>query len=167
MNRKGGVARWARYQYVKLLRINDTPEKIAGGLALGVAIGILPSFGLGIIVAVFVAALIRVNKVSALIGTLIMNPWTAPFFWGVSYLAGSLMLGNDLSGAISVVRELKGQGDLWENLLAKRLLLPYIAGNAVVTAASAAFSYVACIYTVRTYRRAKARRRAGKTKMNY
>jgi len=167
MNRKGGIARWARYQYVRLLRINDTPEKIAGGLALGVAIGILPSFGLGIIVAVFVAGFIGVNKASALIGTLIMNPWTAPFFWGVSYLAGSLLLGNDLSGAITVVRELKGQGDLWENLLAQRLLFPYIAGNAVVTAASAAFSYVAGIYTVRAYRRAKARRRASKTKMNY
>ncbi len=171
MNKRGGLwsgfKRWARYQYIKLLRINDTPEKIAGGLALGVAIGVLPSFGLGVIVAVLVAGRIGVNRASAVIGTLVMNPWTAAFFWAASYLVGALLLGYDLSETIKVIEGLRSQQDLWANILGKRLILPYIIGNAFVTAFTAAFYYVVGFYSVRAYRRAKARRRARKTKINY
>lgn len=167
MNKKGNALRWARYQYIKLLRINDTPEKVAGGLALGAALGILPSFGLGVIIALLLAGVLKVNRVSAVIGTLVMNPWTTPFFWGTSYIAGSLILGYDLSETIKVIEQLKSQGDLWANLLGRRLILPYVIGNAVVTVFASAFFYVVGLYSVRAYRRAKARRKARKTRMNY
>lgn len=167
MNKRGGFKRWARFQYIKLLRINDTPEKIAGGLALGVALGVLPSFGLGVIIALLVAGRLGVNRASAVIGTLVMNPWTAAFFWAASYLVGSLLLGYDLSETIKVIEGLKGQQDLWANILGKRLLLPYVIGNALVTAFTAAFFYVAGLYSVRAYRRARSKRRARKARMDY
>lgn len=162
MRRGNGCFRWLRYHYIKVLRINDTPEKVAGGLALGVAIGILPSFGLGIVAAVIIAGAVGLNRVSSLIGTLVMNPWTAPFFWALSYIAGSLVLGNDLHDTIEVVRGLKEEGDLWASLLARELLLPYAVGNLIITAFTCATSYVSTIYIVRTYRRARARHIAKK-----
>lgn len=152
------VRRWLKLQYIKVVRLQDSPEKIAGGLALGVALGILPSFGLGIIIALFTAGLFRVNKASAVIGTLVMNPWTATFFWALSYLAGSLILGQDLRETIAIIKTLKGHSDLWRSLVGSRLLLPYIIGNILVTAASSAVFYVGGLYTVREYRKLKKHR---------
>jgi len=150
--------RWLRYQYLRVVRQNDSPERIAGGLALGVALGILPSFGLAIVIVIFLAGWMRLNRASGVIGTLIMNPWTTPFFWAVSYLAGSLVLGYDLSGTLEVIAELKSEGDLWSNLAAKRLLVPYAIGNLIVTAGASAFFYVVGFWAVRGYRRAKKER---------
>ncbi|HLB25246.1 MAG TPA: DUF2062 domain-containing protein [Nitrospirota bacterium] len=155
---KRDCRRWLKYQHVKLSRLNDTPEKVAGGLAVGVILGILPTFGLGVIIAVFIAGPLKVNKAAAIIGTFVMNPWTSPFFWGLSYLAGSLALGYSLPETIAVIKMLKTHGDLWENILAQRLLLPYVIGNAIVMASAAACFYVGGLYGVKAYRAAKKKR---------
>jgi uncharacterized protein len=155
--RKKSPGRWMRHQYLKLVRINDSAEKIAGGLALGVVLGILPTFGLGIIIAIFLAAPLKLNRASAVIGTLIMNPWTAPFVWALSYLAGSLILGYDLSDTLGELRRLSAHPGLWRSLMTGRLIKPYVIGNLVVTAALAAFFYAVCLFSVRAYRNAKKR----------
>jgi len=156
--RGSGFVRWLRYQYVRLMRINDSPEKVASGLALGVAIGVLPSFGLGVIAALFIAGYLGLNRAAAVIGSLVMNPWTAPFFWGLSFLAGSLMLGNDLGETFRVIKELKVHGDPWSSLLARELLLPYLVGNIIVTLSVCAMFYAGSLYAMRAYRRAKKKR---------
>jgi len=167
MNKNRRVKRafkhWARYQYLRLVRQNDSPEKIAAGLALGVVLGVLPTFGLGIIMAIFLAGALKVNRTSAVLGTLVMNPWTATFFWAASYLIGSLVLGYNLSETIGVIKNIKSHSDLWGNILAQRLLLPYIVGNMLVSAGSAAFVYVAGLYSVRIYREARRKNRSGKS----
>jgi len=153
--------RWLRYQYLRVIRQNDTPERIAGGLALGVAIGILPSFGAGVIIVLFLAGWVRLNRAAGVIGTLIMNPLTTPFFWTVSFLVGFKVMGYNLSDTLVVMKELRSQGDLWNNLAylaEKRLLLPYIVGNLIVTAGASAFFYVVGFWAARGYRRAKKER---------
>jgi len=52
---------------------NDTPQKISLGLGLGVFSGILP--GTGPIFALFLAFVLRVNRASALLGSLLTNTW--------------------------------------------------------------------------------------------
>jgi uncharacterized protein len=161
--RKNSPGRWVRYQYLKLVRINDSAEKIAGGLALGVVLGILPTFGLGIIIAIFLAAPLKLNRASAVIGTLVMNPWTAPFVWALSYLAGSLLLGYNLNDTLTVIRSLNSHPGMWRSLMTGRLIMPYIIGNLIVMAAGASFFYVVGLFSVRAYRNAKKRNLSEKT----
>lgn len=59
--------------YVKLFKINDTPQRIALGFGLGVFAGIIP--GTGPIAALFLAFLFRVNRAAALLGSLLTNTW--------------------------------------------------------------------------------------------
>ena len=158
----GRCKRWARYHYIRLLRQNDEPERVAAGLALGVALGVLPTFGLSIVLAIFLAGFLRVNRVSAIVGTLAGMPWVAPFFWAVSYLVGSLILGSHLHETVQLVKGLKTHSDMWRNLLEQRLILPYIIGNVLVTAAVSASAYLAGLYAVRTYRKAKRLARASR-----
>lgn len=59
--------------YWRLVKINDTNQRIALGMGLGVFFGIIP--GAGPIISLIFASLIRVNKASALIGCLATNTW--------------------------------------------------------------------------------------------
>ncbi|MDD5423642.1 MAG: DUF2062 domain-containing protein, partial [Candidatus Omnitrophica bacterium] len=67
------VGRFFKTLYLKLFRINDTPQKVATGLGLGVFLGIIP--GTGPLVALFLAFVFRVNRAAALLGSLITNTW--------------------------------------------------------------------------------------------
>jgi len=72
-NKRFNLIRRVRAAGLRLFRINDSPQKIALGLGLGVFLGVMP--GVGIIAAIIVASLLRINRASAIIGTLITNTW--------------------------------------------------------------------------------------------
>jgi uncharacterized protein (DUF2062 family) len=67
------VKRLAKVVYLKLFRINDSPLKIALGFGLGVFIGVMP--GVGPVIALLLAFLFRVNRASALLGSILFNTW--------------------------------------------------------------------------------------------
>ncbi len=77
--------------YLKLRGINDSPNKIAAGFAIGVFFGILPCAGP--LAAVLFAALFRVNKAAAFIGGLITNTWLSLILFVFSLKVGSAVLG--------------------------------------------------------------------------
>jgi uncharacterized protein (TIGR03546 family) len=56
-----------RAQSTKLLVIKDTPQSIALGAAIGVLLGFTPLFGLKTLLTLLLAALFRVNKISAVV----------------------------------------------------------------------------------------------------
>ena len=64
-----------KYFYLKLFRTNDTPQKIAFGLGIGVFLGILP--GVGPLAGFIAATLLRANKAAAVLGALLTNTWTS------------------------------------------------------------------------------------------
>jgi len=109
-----------------LVRVADDPVHVALGFALGVFIGVFPTFGIGIPVALFLAALFRWNKAAALTGTLLMNPLTTPFFWSLSGTVGALMFRTDTKFVLRSFRDGEGLKSLSEGALI------YLAGNTVV-----------------------------------
>ena len=65
------VRRWLHEHSLKLLAIRDTPEAIAGGVAIGIFFGFTPIFGLKTLSAMFFAWLTRSNIIAAVVaGTL-------------------------------------------------------------------------------------------------
>jgi uncharacterized protein (DUF2062 family) len=85
-----GLKRLLKFVYIKLVRINDSPQRIALGLGAGVALGILP--GTGPIAALCVAWLLRINRMAALLGSLLTNTWLSFVTFLVSVKIGSLIL---------------------------------------------------------------------------
>lgn len=79
--------------YERFLKIRGNPREIALGFALGLFIGMTPTIGFQIPIAVFVAALFKWNKISAAVAVWITNPLTAPFIYSFSYFVGAKMLG--------------------------------------------------------------------------
>ena len=61
------IRRWLHEHSLKLLAIRDTPEAIAGGVAIGIFFGFMPVFGLKTLSAIFFAWLTRSNILAAVI----------------------------------------------------------------------------------------------------
>ena len=85
---------WKRVKilFKKALTTNDSPHKLAMGFALAVFWGVMPTFGFAIVFSLPTAVLLRANKVTAVIGTFVSNPFTTPFFYAFSYKMGSFIL---------------------------------------------------------------------------
>jgi uncharacterized protein (DUF2062 family) len=79
--------------YERFLKIRGNPREIALGFALGLFVGMTPTIGFQIPIAVFVAALFKWNKISAAVAVWITNPLTAPLIYSFSYFVGAKMLG--------------------------------------------------------------------------
>ena len=77
----------------RIVLLNDTPHGIALGFAVGLFLSVIPTFGVGMVVALALAPLIRGNLVSTYLGTLVVNPVTGAFFYGLNYLIGCKLLG--------------------------------------------------------------------------
>ncbi len=75
----------------KLLRINDSPHRIALGLGVGVFAGVMP--GLGVITALVLAIFLRLNKVAAALGALVTNTWVSVVIFLLSIRLGSVIMG--------------------------------------------------------------------------
>jgi len=85
---------WKRTKilFKKILTANDSPHKLAMGFAIGVFWGVMPTFGFAIIFSLPTALFLKANKVTAILGTFVSNPLTAPFFYAFSYKVGNFIL---------------------------------------------------------------------------
>ena len=91
-----------RYIYLRLVRVGGDPVHVALGFALGVFLGVFPTFGIGIPLSLLFASLLRWNRVSAVLGSLVMNPLTTPFFWTLSGVVGAAIFRADASRSAKV-----------------------------------------------------------------
>lgn len=88
-----GFIRQVKLLVVRFIRLRGLPEEIAKGVALGIFIGMTPTFGFQMAIALFFAYLLRENRLAAILGVWITNPVTAPFIYAIEYEIGRILLG--------------------------------------------------------------------------
>lgn len=93
MWRRFGLIRQAKLNLLRMLRIKDRPHQIAGGAAIGMFVGMTPTMGLQMPIAVFIAFWLRQNKIAAALLVWVTNPLSAPFVYALEYEVGRLLLG--------------------------------------------------------------------------
>lgn len=77
-----------------IARLDSTPEKIAGSIALGTFVGSLPITGLQNLTAITLSVILRLNKVGSVLSLeAYSNPLTLPFICYVDLRIGSFLLG--------------------------------------------------------------------------
>lgn len=145
--------RRTRLLYLRLMRINDPPERIARGAAIGVCMGILPTFGAGTILSFAVAFIFKANKAAAIIGSFIMNPVTSTFFWTFSIVLGGIILGADTS---TILANFKNDR-LIESISGVYLI--FLTGNVIITSAFTVTTYFVVKKGIIKHRRRKEERR--------
>ena len=88
-NLKNEFNRIVSYYKLRLARLPHTNYAISSGFACGAMVSFTPLLGFHFVLAVVFAYLIRGSFIAALIGTVVGNPLTFPFIWGLIYKVGT------------------------------------------------------------------------------
>lgn len=88
------VRRWARFQYLRLMRQSASAHSLAMGLAVGVFAGFLPIIPVQMAVAVALAFPVRGNKAAAALGTWVSNPVNVVPMYALMYWVGGMFVPN-------------------------------------------------------------------------
>ena len=86
------LRRFFSYYKFKLARLPASSYAISAGFACGSMVSFTPLLGFHFILAVVVAYLLRANYIAALIGTIVGNPISFPFIWGLIYKVGAFIV---------------------------------------------------------------------------
>jgi len=108
--------KWLEEHSIKLLAIRDTPEAIAGGVAIGIFFGFTPLFGLKMLLSLLFAWLFRCNLLAAAIAVTlhdIVLPFM-PFIFRFEYDVGYWLL-SDPHKLPESVRHLRWNPQAWRN----------------------------------------------------
>jgi uncharacterized protein (DUF2062 family) len=143
-----------------LLSLHGSPRRIAGGFALGVGLSLVPIPFAGMLVALALAPLLRLNVASTYLGTAVVNPFTGAGFYFAELWLGMRLWGLE-APSWAELRGLDGAG--WWGLF-RELVGPFLLGVAVLVPTLTALSYGVVVALVRRWRASQAPaegRRAG------
>jgi len=145
--------RIVRYIYLRLVRVGGDPVHIALGFSLGVFLGVFPTFGIGIPLSLLLASAFRWNRVSAMLGSLVMNPITTPLFWTLSATLGAAIFRIDASKVMTSVQN----GERLRSLTVGAGI--YLVGNTIIALVSAVIAYFLALRVVTVYREKRRERK--------
>jgi hypothetical protein len=128
--------------YLKLFKINDTPQKIALGLGLGVFSGVIP--GIGPLTALFLAFIFRANRAAALLGTLLTNTWSSFLTFILSIRIGSAIIGISWKGVYGAWMFLIKDFHFYRlfELSVLQVILPVVLGYLVIAVVFGILTYL-------------------------
>ncbi len=102
MPRKFNLPRWFKYKYVTVMRLKDHPGSIAMGAALGISFDVLPTFGLGVFAAYFVARMLKANAIATVIAAVVFK-LALPFFAYANVQTGQIFIKEDITAVPDVL----------------------------------------------------------------
>jgi uncharacterized protein (DUF2062 family) len=155
--KKNKFFRFLKLSYLKLFRINDTPQKIALGFGIGIFLGIMP--GTGLLAAIGAAFVLRVNRASALLGSLLVNTWinVATFIFAIKI--GAAVTGTDWQ-QIYADSYLTLKGFHFMKLLKlslPKIILPIVIGFFIIGLCAGLISYIIVLMLFKGLKKRKQR----------
>lgn len=160
-----------------VLHADDTPHRIAVGVAVGIFVGLTPTVGFQMMIAVAIAAALRANKVVCIPMVWITNPATLGPIYLACFKLGSVLVGSS-AGKLGPSAEAHidtldagtravGLGrwlelDFWKELLMTitRVGVELWAGCLFVASVAALIAYFASRWGVAAYRERRHHRLA-------
>ncbi len=183
LSRRLGWLRMGRYRWLRVLRIPDSPQRIARGVFMGTLVAFSPLFGLHFFLAPALAWMVGGSILASIAAVFICNPFTFPAIAYTSFSLGSVLVGDnpDLTEDSAVAMTVSGLKEIWLNLVAlftpetanwdsvsevvRNVFVPYLVGGAVLgLVCGAVFGWVTyrLIAAYQRRRRKAVRRRVRK-----
>ena len=126
-----------------ILTLDSHPGHIALGFAVGVFISFTPFIGIHSLIAIVIAFVFRLNKVTCVTATWVNTPITVIPMLGLSYKLGRVLLGKP-------VTELNVQSLEWQHLKGHAASL--LLGSSILGFVAAIFSYFLIYYIIMRFR---------------
>jgi uncharacterized protein (DUF2062 family) len=140
--------KWKK-RFAAILSLDSHPGHISAGFAVGVFISFTPFFGLHTPMAILVAFLFRLNKITCITGAWVNTPLTVIPVLGISYKLGRVLLGHAPT-SLHIKHELSLRYAL--NLI-DRHGAPLLLGTSIIGFFAAIISYFLCYWLVVRFRR--------------
>ncbi len=158
----------------KVLRLDDTPHRIALGVAIGFFVTWTPTIGIQMILVVALATLLRANRRVGVPFVWISNPFTIWLVYGPGYLIGSRLLGGQYTWSAftgAVAKAIEAQSKLrtpeglvdyityWGQVIRQwvqalwPIFPPLWLGSIIVALVMGFITYMATYYGVVAYRK--------------
>lgn len=163
--------RLLKYYYLKVLRTPGTPDFVARGWALGVAVGCIVPVFCQLMVSVPLSFIFRCSKIGAVGGTFITTPPTAIFIYPIQIWVGNKIINGDLSAeaAVKLVEIFNGDHpfmDKWKAFadMGSDLVAAFFAGGVVwaaVMVPAVYFGVKKLVVSYRAMREARRKKSAG------
>jgi len=147
--------RW-RVLLLDLLGREEPPERVAAAIALGIGVGFSPFMGAHFLVAIALAFLFRLNRIDALLGTFVGNPWTLPPVYAAGYALGRQLLHYDRRRVPDLPWDRLLHRDFWHAFSGPTLrprLASYLVGTAVLALLIGLSAYLVIRALLRIYHR--------------
>ncbi len=148
----------------RVLSLDDTPHRIALGVAIGIFVTWTPTIGLQMALTVALSLLLRANKFVGVPFVWLSNPFTLVPVYGPNYLLGSWILGGNYTWStfISTIEEataceggwLATMGAWWNATMS--IFAPLWLGSIIVGLVLGLITYPAIYWAVVAYRRHKS-----------
>ena len=137
------VRKWLKEHSLKLLAIRDTPNAIAGGVAIGIFFGFTPLVGLKTLLSIFFAWLTRSNIIAAAIAVTLHDvalPFM-PVLFRWEYRIGYWLL-SDPQQWPARLRDIRWSANTWRSWTTFLSIgRPLLLGSVVVSAPVALFAF--------------------------
>lgn len=156
----GRLFRMLKLIYYRFVRLRGTPEQISLGLSLGIFVGMTPFLGVHTVIAVALAALFKWSKITAAIGVMITNPFTAPLIYPVTYKLGAMVTAFSNPSQWSGIFEPGGVMGLMKS--SPNIVIDLIVGGLLIGLPLSFVSYCLTMYALSRARRRLKFRKAGR-----
>jgi uncharacterized protein len=135
----------------RMLALDDTPERIALGFAIGVFWAFSPLVGLHTLLGLGIASLFGLNRVAVLVGLFINNPWTlVPIYTVATYLGGLLIGFPSPTQLPQFEWHQLWSSSYWVQLAHQwHIIKPMLLGSIILSFFSPVLSYPFALYMIR------------------
>ncbi len=136
--------------YRHFFHLKGKPEEVAGGVAIGVFVGISPTVPFHSLLTIGISLLTGKSKLAAFLGSAIANPVTLPLIYFLDYKIGRLLIGSkapDLAFSKFSVSHLLSVGT--------HLIFPLFLGSVVLGGILSISAYFIARRLVVVYRKEK------------
>lgn len=137
----------------QVLRLDDTPHRIALGAAIGMFVGWTPTVGIQMIIVLVIAVLtrpfFRFNQFAGLVGVYVSNPITMlPMYWLMYWVGTFFVPGNATYEEFAAIADCASMSELWNTLKALFVDVgfPLIVGSFVLASFFSVLTYPAMRY---------------------
>lgn len=144
--RKYAIFRKIKYAIVRISKARGSVNEIASGASIGAFFAVFPTFGVGILMVMFLSRIFRFNLVAAVSASIISNPLTSPFFILLSFKTGSLFMNPQIDFNIKEWKHQLGEAGL-----------TILIGAFIVSSTVSLIVYFAVKYFVQEYRMRKVK----------
>lgn len=139
-----------------LLGREESPDRVAAAIALGVGVGFSPFMGIHFVLAIGLAFLFKLNKVDAALGQFVGNPWTLPPVFAAGYALGRILLGFDRTEVPNLPWDRLLHRDFWHAFTGSTLrprLASFLVGTLVLATLIGLAAFVVVRAALRIYHR--------------